>query len=90
MKLVQLMPQMLAIIHLAYGVTDDTLTERAKGATVVETVCSKIDSVCIFPDDNLMLRRIAYVETNDGYDANTFTPGYYGGIWKVLLCQLFN
>lgn len=31
----------------------------------------------------MYLRRLAYVETNDGLALNTYRPGYNGGIWQV-------
>ncbi|ESN97757.1 hypothetical protein HELRODRAFT_177819 [Helobdella robusta] len=62
---------------------DETLTARASGPVVVEAVCRKIESACVFPDDKMMLRRIAYVETNDGLDGGTYAPGNFGGIWKL-------
>jgi len=33
--------------------------------------------------DNEILRRIAYVETRDGSDPDTYNEGNYGGIWAV-------
>ncbi|ESN97759.1 hypothetical protein HELRODRAFT_193192 [Helobdella robusta] len=65
------------------GAVDETLVERARGFAVVQSVCAKINLACIFPEDKLILRRIAYVESNDGLDGDAYQPGYYGGIWKV-------
>ena len=62
---------------------DKTLTDMAKGPEVVEAVCSKIESSCIFDYDKLLLRRIAHFETNDGLDSKTFRGGYNGGLWQV-------
>lgn len=38
---------------------------------------------CIFSEDRLFLRRLAYVESRDGTDAKTYRAGYNGGIWQV-------
>ena len=62
---------------------DDTLTPGARGADVVRAVVGKIEDSNIFPSDNQLLRRIAYVESKDGTDGNTYRSGYYGGIWQV-------
>ena len=62
---------------------DDTLVELASGTDVVEAVCTKLESSCIFQDDKELLRRIAYVETTDGHDNDTFTSVTHKGIWKV-------
>jgi hypothetical protein len=64
---------------------DQTQTPGAKGADIVETVISRLDASCIFPDDKLFMRRLSYVESYDGHDPNTFRPGYYGGIWQVTM-----
>lgn len=62
---------------------DDTLKPRAVGLAVVETVCSRLEASCVFEDDKLFLRRLAYVESRDGLDRKTFRTAYYGGIWQV-------
>ena len=62
---------------------DLTLVERATGAAVVNAVVDIISQSCVFDNDRLMLRRIAYAETRDGAASYTFTQG--GGIWQV--CQ---
>ena len=40
---------------------------------------------CIFPDDRLFLRRMAYVASRDGLDSATYSAGQNGGIWQVGL-----
>jgi hypothetical protein len=68
------------------GATDLTTTDRATGSAVVEAVVDLIHQSCIFDDDRLLLRRIAYVETQDGIADNTFIyagSDFYGGIWQV-------
>ena len=58
-----------------------TLQEGASGADVVKSVVSDIQS--LFGDDKQFLRRVAYVESKDGTDPNTYRSGYCGGIWQV-------
>lgn len=65
------------------GQQDQTVQPGATGAGVVEAVCSRIEVECIFPEDKLFTRRLAYVESSDGNSPDTFRPGYYGGIWQV-------
>lgn len=44
---------------------------------------------CIFSDDRLFMRRLAYVETRDGTLYDTYSTSYNGGIWKVICyCKL--
>ena len=38
---------------------------------------------CIFSEDRLFLRRLAYVMSRDGADSATYRPGFDGGIWQV-------
>ena len=67
---------------------DETMKERASGIYVVEAVVKLIYEKCLFGDDKLLLRRLAYVESRDGTDPDTFRSGYYGGIWQVGLWDL--
>ncbi len=62
---------------------DLTLEPEASGAEVVQAVVAKIETSGIFPTDNRLLRRIAYVESKDGTDSATCQRGYCGGIWQV-------
>ena len=62
---------------------DDTLMENASGSAVVRAAVGRIEDANIFPNDNQLLRRIAYVESKDGTDNNTYRVGYYGGIWQM-------
>ena len=59
------------------------LTPGSSGADIVQTVVAKIGGSGIFPSDNQFLRRVAYVESKDGTDPNTYRSGYNGGIWQV-------
>ena len=67
--------------------SDDTRTPGANGAAVVEDVCRQIESSCIFNDDKLFTRRLAFVETTDGTD--DIPSDYSGGIWKVRVLFRF-
>ena len=62
---------------------DLTVQAGANGSSVVTACVSRIQQSGIFTSDNEFLRRIAYVETNDGSDADTYRDGYDGGIWAV-------
>ena len=73
---------LLAFITMAQK-HDATLEKFAKGSAVVIAVCQLIENSCIFPDDKLFCRRLAYVESLDGNDPDTFRPQYNGGIWQV-------
>ena len=68
---------------------DDTLTPGASGHEVVESTLTRIESACIFPDDKLLLRRLAYVESSDGAESKTYRAGYHGGIWQVRIMSVF-
>ena len=60
---------------------DRTLKREATGTAIVRAVNNRIQDV--FGDDRQFLRRIAFVESKDGEDPNTFRPDYHGGIWQV-------
>ena len=68
-------------------VNDETLKAYAKGHDVVEAVLDRLSMLCVFPDDKLLMRRIAYIESADGASPETFRQGYYGGIWQVCFCS---
>ena len=70
-------------ISLTAGQVDQTLTPEASGKAVVKAVVSRIRQSGIFPDDRSLLRRIAFVESKDGTDQQTYRAGYHGGIWQV-------
>lgn len=59
------------------------LTAGSSGACVVKAAVTEIQRSGIFPSDNDFLRRIAYVESRDGTDSDTYRAGYHGGIWQV-------
>ena len=62
---------------------DLTTQPGTNGSAVVSACISRIEYSGIFTSDNEMLRRIAYVETNNGNNADTYQNGYHGGIWAV-------
>ncbi|XP_025099986.1 uncharacterized protein LOC112567508 [Pomacea canaliculata] len=67
----------------AQGV-DKTREANQGGADVVDAVVDVIRSNCIFSEDRLFLRRLAYVESRDGSPLiHTYRPGYDGGIWQT-------
>ena len=72
-----------AFVASCLSAVDETLMEKTSGSSVVEAAINKIETSCVFDNDNLFLRRIAYVESSDGTDPKTYRVGYYGGIWQV-------
>lgn len=77
----------LAYRGLALG-ADLTRTPGASGSEVVDAVVDLIHHACIFDDDKFFLRRLAIVESRDGYNGNTYRHGYDGGIWQVTCTNL--
>ena len=63
----------------AVEVNEAVLEEGASGTAVVLLSVTYIRQATIFPDDNQLLRRIAYVETRDGISS----VDNEGGIWAV-------
>ena len=62
---------------------DLTLMPGAKGGGVVETTCDLITARCVFVEDKMLTRRVAFTESGDGNDNDTFRDGYFGGIWQA-------
>ena len=74
----------LLCLHLVSPQGLDLTTQPGtSGSSVVSACLSLIEYSGIFSSDNELLRRIAYVETNNGDDADTYRSGYDGGIWAV-------
>ncbi|XP_067665688.1 uncharacterized protein [Haliotis asinina] len=73
----------LLLAVVAGQTVDLTVLPGSKGKDVVETVVDRIRSNCIFPEDRLFLRRLAYVESKDGQDPKTYRKDFHGGIWQV-------
>ncbi len=61
---------------------DLRLTEGATGAAVVHAVVDTIQESGIFSDDNKLLRRIAYVATQDGEAKSVNSRGRFG-MWQL-------
>ena len=59
------------------------LDDYACGSDVVEAVIARLKKCDIFSEDHQFLRRLAFVETRDGADENTFTRQESGGIWGL-------
>lgn len=72
-----------ALLHVATSQRDRTIEVGASGTDVVLATISRLRLANVFTDDNRLLRRVAYVESRDGLDSDTFRPGYFGGIWQV-------
>ena len=85
------MRRVICIFSLCYAivvVAQASSLPKAKqpgsfGSDVVQAVLNDLRNACIFSDDNLFLRRLAYVETKDGADGKTYRRAYHGGIWQV-------
>ncbi|XP_046559886.1 uncharacterized protein LOC124268909 [Haliotis rubra] len=74
---------LLPVTLASNGGADLTLTAGTGGSVVVNAAVDRIRSNCILGDDRLFLRRLAYVETTDGEDPDTYRPGYDGGLWQI-------
>ena len=64
------------------GAVDLTMQDDASGADIVQAVIAKLDSSHIFQSDHRLLRRIAYVESQDGTGSDAH-GSFNGGIWAV-------
>ena len=73
---------LLLVTEAVFCQLDSTRAPNIVGTEVVEAVVDIIKQTCVFPDDKLYLRRLAYVESLDGLDAATHKPDT-GGIWRV-------
>ena len=51
---------------------DLTTVPETAGIDVVFASVSRIQQANIFPDDNRLLRRVAFAETRDGIDPDTY------------------
>ena len=75
------------IVHLISGTTDLTIVAGTIGEDVVDSVIDKIKDSCVFQNDYLFLKRLAYVNSHYGQNAHTYRSGYDGGIWQIDLLQ---
>ena len=72
----------LAIISTTTAV-DLTREPGTNGRDVVQACIAVITQPGIFSEDQQLLRRIAYVETRDGLDPDTYACNNDGGIWQL-------
>lgn len=68
---------LLCLPLVCHGATDLTREDGASGEFVVDATLDQIEWTCIFTPDYLMMKRLAWVETEYG-DLMA-----EGGIWKV-------
>ena len=75
---------LLVGVHVQ-AVNNRTREEGAFGRSVVLDTISRLQEAGVFSDSvsERFLRRVAFVESRDGIDGDTFRSGYYGGIWQV-------
>lgn len=68
----------LTFLHLflTLRAQNSVMVPEARGIDVVLATVSLIQGTGIFPDDNRLLRRVAFVESRDGLDGDTFREGY--------------
>ncbi|XP_072041415.1 A disintegrin and metalloproteinase with thrombospondin motifs 6-like [Amphiura filiformis] len=78
---------LLVIVTTVWCQQNQTRVPDTSGANVTQAVVDAVVQSGIFPADNNFLRRIAYVESRDGTDPNTYRAGYDGGIWQVDLTE---
>ncbi|KAL8561175.1 hypothetical protein ACOMHN_029246 [Nucella lapillus] len=79
----------LSLLAHTLAQVDRTREIGGRGSAMVEAVLAELHDACIYPEDQLLLRRIAYVETGDGTNPATCgTAGYDGGIWKTESASL--
>ena len=69
---------------------DLTRTPESSGTPVVLATVGLIRESGIFSDDRQLLRRVAWVESRDGTDSQTYRQGFHGGIWQVDLTAFQN
>jgi len=75
------------LLSLISGSVDLTRIAGTIGEDVVDATINQIKDTCIFQNDYLFLKRLAFVNSNYGTTADTYRPGYDGGIWQVDLSQ---
>jgi len=73
----------LLALSVANAAKNPELQSGERGSEAVLFAIARIQQSGAFNDDNNLLRRIAFVETRDGENADTFRDGYFGGIWAV-------
>ena len=77
---------LIVVLTLPVNSVDLTVEVSATGTDVVLATVSRLESAQIFASDNRLLRRIAFVETDDGLQPEE-TSIDRGGIWRVDYAQ---
>ena len=77
---------LIVVLTLPADSVDLTVEVSATGTDVVLATVSRLESAQIFASDNRLLRRIAFVETDDGLQPEE-TSIDRGGIWRVDYAQ---
>ena len=72
-------------VSIAAGsATDLTRVPESAGEDVAIATLAIIQEACIFQNDFMFLRRLAFVLTNNGMAPKTYgRPDFHGGIWQV-------
>ena len=82
MSLILKAVSLMLLMKLEFSTTQsDIYTSGASGSKIVKDAVSKVEST--LGGTNQFLKRIAYVESKNGQDPNTYRDGYHGGIWQV-------
>lgn len=61
---------------------DKTLVPKAHGQMVIDAAINSVQDSCIFSNDQLFLRRIAWVESHFGDNSSTFLDGH-SGVFRI-------
>jgi len=87
MRRISLIIFMAILTHLTSGSVDLTRIAGTIGEDVVDATINQIKDSCVFQNDYLFLKRLAFVKSYYGTEADTYRSGYDGGIWQVDLLQ---
>ena len=74
---------MAATVTCQNDVTDLTRVPGSAGYKVTRSTVAAIQQTCIFPNDYLLLERLATVTSDNGLDPSTYRSGFHGGIWQI-------
>jgi hypothetical protein len=75
------------LADITSGLVDLTRIAGTIGEEVVDATINQIKDSCVFRNDYLFLKRLAFVASNYGTAADTYRSGYDGGIWQVSSSQ---
>lgn len=73
------------LAHLTSGSVDLTRIAGTIGEDVVDATINQMKDSCIFQNDYLFLKRLAFVNSHYGTNPDTYRSQYDGGIWQVDL-----